>query len=50
MIWNQDLLRQTIKEWFEIEVYYVESQSHDLKQKFIISNLERIIWNQDLLC
>ena len=35
--------------WFEIRIYYIKSWTHDLKSIFIISNHERMIWNQGLL-
>ena len=35
--------------WFEIRIYYIKSWTRDLKSGFIISNHERVIWNQDLL-
>ena len=49
MIWNQDLLYQIMNAWFEIRIYYIKSQTYDLKSRIIISNHEGMIWNQDLL-
>ena len=31
MIWNQDLLYQIINTRFEMRIYYIKSQMHDLK-------------------
>ena len=33
----------------QIRTYYIKSWTHDLKWGFIISNHERMIWNEDLL-
>ena len=30
MIWNQDLLYQIIKVWFEINIYYIKSLTYDI--------------------
>ena len=49
MIWNQYLLYQIIKVWFEKIIYYIKSQRYDLKSEFIISNHKRMILNNNLL-
>ena len=51
MIWNQDLLYQIMNVWFENRIYYIKSQTYDLRSRFIISNHKCacMIWNKNLL-